>query len=154
LMGRAGSMDRDGVLRLLDERQAACRAQADRLREEAERIAGLLEACRLELDRVATAREVVASLSAVTDPGQRRATASTVDDELREFSDRALEVLAERGTPMRCRELAEAFGDDAGAARNVERVRHRMKRLVRAGRVTEPVPGVFALPGAGSTSTG
>jgi hypothetical protein len=153
-MGRAESMDRDGVLRLLDERQAACRAQADRLREEAVRIAGLLEACQLELDRVVTAREVVASLSAVTDPGQRRAAASTVGDELPEFTDRALAVLTERGTPMRCRELAEALGDDAGAARNVERVRHRMKRLARAGRVTEPAPGMFALPGVGGTSTG
>ena len=52
-------MDRDGVLRLLDERQAACRAQADRLRGEAERIAGLLAACQLELERVVTAREAV-----------------------------------------------------------------------------------------------
>jgi hypothetical protein len=153
-MGRAESMDRDGVLRLLDERQAACRAQVDRLREEAERIAGLLEACQVELDRVVTAREVVAGLFVVTDPGQRRAAASTVDDELREFSDRALAVLAERGTPMRCRELVEALGGDAGAARNVERVRQRMKRLARAGWVTEPAPGMFAPPGTGSTSTG
>jgi hypothetical protein len=153
-MGRAESVDRDGVLWLLDERQAACRAQVDRLREEAERIAGLLEACQVELERVVTAREVVAGLSAVTDPAQQRAAASTVDDELPQFTDRVLAVLAERGTPMRCRELAEALGDDAGAARNVERVRHRMKRLARAGRVTEPTPGMFALPGTGSPSTG
>lgn len=146
-------MDRDGVLRLLDERQAACRAQADRLREEAERIAGLLEACQRELERVVTAREVVAGLSAVAEPGQRRVVATTAGDE-QEFTDRALEVLAEGGAAMRCRELAEALGDDAAAARDVERVRHRMKRLVRAGRVTEPAPGMFALPGAGGPSTG
>jgi hypothetical protein len=147
-------MDRDEVLRLLDERQAACRAQADRLRDEAERIAGLLEACQLELDRVATAREVVASLSAVTDPVQQRAVAATGGDELPEFTDRALAVLTERGRAMRCRELAEALGDDAGAARGVERVRHRMKRLARVGRVTEPAPGMFALPGTGGPATG
>jgi hypothetical protein len=146
-------MDRDGVLGLLDERQAACRAQADRLREEAERIAGLLVVCQRELERVATAREVVAGLSVVADPGQRRAPAGTVDDELSEFADRALAALAERGTPMRCGELVEALGEGLGA-RNAERVRHRMKRLAGAGRVTQPGPGMFALPGAGGATTG
>lgn len=139
-------MDRDGVLRLLDERLAACRAQAERLREEAERIAGLLDTCQRELERVVTAREVVAGLSAVTGPDPRCAVASGAGDQPQEFTDRALAVLAERGTAVRCRELAEALGDDAGAARGVERVRHRMKRLARAGRVAEPAPGMFALP--------
>jgi hypothetical protein len=147
-------MDCGGVLRLLDERQAACRAQMNRLREEAERIAELLDACGLELERVATAREVVAGLSEVTDVGQSRAAVSVAGDELEEFAGRVLEVLAGRGAAMRCRELAEALGDDAGVARNVERVRHRMKRLVRAGRVSEPESGVFALAGAGGHATG
>lgn len=147
-------MDCDGALRLLDERLAACRAQADRLREEAERIAGLLDGCGRELERLVTAREVVAGLSGVAGPDPRRVVAGNAGDQPQEFTDRALAVLAERGTAMRCRELAEALGDDAGAARGVERVRHRMKRLARAGRVTEPAPGMFALPGTGSTATG
>jgi hypothetical protein len=147
-------MDRDGVLCLLDERQAVCRAQMDRLREEARRIAELLDACGLELGRVATAREVVAGLSGVTGAGRERAAVSVAEDEPEGFTDQVLAILADRGAGARCRELAEALGQDAGVARNVERVRHRMKRLVRAGRVAEPEQGMFALAGAGGHATG
>jgi hypothetical protein len=149
-----GLMDCDGVLRLLDDRQAACRAQMERLREEAERIAELLDACGLELERVSTAREVVAGLSGVTGGGQERAAVSVAEDEPEGFTDQVLAVLAGRGAGMRCRELAEALGEDAGVARKVERMRHRMKRLVRTGRIVECEPGMFTLAPTGGHATG
>ncbi|WP_127361546.1 hypothetical protein [Actinacidiphila soli] len=50
------------VLWLLAERETAFRAEADRLEAEAERIAGLLAACRKELERLVVAREVIGEL--------------------------------------------------------------------------------------------
>lgn len=50
------------VLGLLAERETAFRAEADRLEAEAERIAGLLAACRKELERLVVAREVIGEL--------------------------------------------------------------------------------------------
>ena len=90
----------------------------------------------------------------MADPGRPSAVASDAGDEFEKFSVRALAVLAERDGPLRCRELAEALGEDTGQARIVERVRHRMKRLARAGRVTESAQGLFVLPGADGPSTG
>jgi hypothetical protein len=52
-------MSRDVVLQQLDERSAAYRAEAERLRAEAERITGLLAVCEAELERLVTARQVV-----------------------------------------------------------------------------------------------
>ena len=42
----------DEVLVLLREREAACRGEAERLRGESERIAGLLRVCEEELARL------------------------------------------------------------------------------------------------------
>jgi hypothetical protein len=146
--------DRDGVLRLLDDRQGACRAQMDRLRQEAQRIAGLLDACALELERVSTAREVVAELSQATGDIQGPDPALVAQEDPDGFIDQVVAILAGRNVGMRCRELAEAFGEDPGVARNGERVRHRMKRLVRAGLVAEGEPGMFTLACAGGHATG
>lgn len=55
-------MDVGEVLQLLDEREAACRVEADRLQAEAERIGALLASCRRELERLVAAREVVGEL--------------------------------------------------------------------------------------------
>jgi hypothetical protein len=43
--------------------------------------------------------------------------------------------------------VLQALGEDPGVARNVERVRHRLKKLVRDGLVVESEPGVFTLAG-------
>lgn len=58
-------MSRDVVLQQLDERSAAYRAEAERLRAEAERITGLLAVCEAELERLVTARQGVGELPAV-----------------------------------------------------------------------------------------
>lgn len=45
------------VLGMLEEREAAARVRAEGLREEATRLAGVLEAAEIELDRRVIARE-------------------------------------------------------------------------------------------------
>lgn len=146
------------VLHLLDEREAACRAETDRLQSEAERIGALLAACRQELERLVTAREVVGEL-AVAYPAAAvvpamRADAATPGGDLEAFTKRVLAVLAERGRAVRCREVVAALGEDPSVARHVERVRHRLKKLRAVGRVAETAPGVFTLAGAVGTTSG
>ena len=57
----------DEVFVLLREREVACGGEVERLRGEAERIAGLLRVCEEELARVSTAVEVVGELPVVQD---------------------------------------------------------------------------------------
>lgn len=135
-------MDGDQILRLLAEREAAARVEWLRLEEEATQIAGLIEQCRREIERLTITREVLSGLvtgpvepvSAVPDPAPDGA-----------FADQLLTILVEAGRPLRCREVVAVMGGDPSVARHGERVRHRLKKLVTAGRVSEVEPGLFTL---------
>jgi hypothetical protein len=151
-------MDVGEVLRLLGEREAACRAEHDRLQAEVERIGGLLALCRQELERVVTARGVVGELAgaypaAVAMPA-RGAIPAAPHREVEAFGEQVLAVLAEQDRPVRCQEVVAALGQDASVARHVERVRHRLKKLRAAGRVEELAPGMFTLPRARGPANG
>ena len=144
-------MDRDQILRLLGEREAAGRAEVLRLELEAARITGLIEQCRREVDRLAIASEVLSGL--VAGPaGAVPAGRVLLPDAV--FADQLLVVLAEAGRPVRCREVVAALGEDPSVARHGERVRHRLKKLVTAGRVSEVDPGLFTLAGDSGRSAG
>jgi hypothetical protein len=135
-------MDRDQILRLLGEREAAGRAEVVRLEQEAARIGALIEECRREADRLAIAREVLSGL--VAGPvGAVPAGRDLRPDAV--FADQLLAVLTEAGRPVRCRDVVAALGEDPLVARHGERVRHRLKKLVTAGRVSEVEPGLFTL---------
>lgn len=121
-----------------------------RLEQEATRIGGLIEQCRQEVERLAIAREVLSGL--VAEPvGAVPAGQDLKPDAV--VTQQVLAVLAERG-PVRCRDVVAALGEDPLVARHVERVRHRLKKLVTAGRVTEPEPGLFTIAGDSSLSAG
>jgi len=137
-------MDRDQILGLLREREAACQAELVRLEQEATRITGLIEECRREAGRLATAREVLSSL--VGEPAGAVAAGQDLKPDA-VVTQQVLAVLAESGQPVRCRDVVAALGEDPAVARHVERVRHRLKKLVTAGRVTEPEPGLFTVAG-------
>jgi hypothetical protein len=108
------------VLRLLDEREAACRAEADRLQCEAERIGALLAVYGQELERLVTARDVVGELTvaypAAAVMPARVAGAAAPGGDVEAFTKLVLAVLAERGRPMRCREVVAALGEDPSVA--------------------------------------
>jgi hypothetical protein len=146
----------DEVLRLLGERETACRAEADRLEVEQERIAGLLADCRVELERLVVAREVVAGLTVASAVPVVVAPAGggMPGVENTEFGRRLLAVLAGHAGLMRCRDVVAALGEDPSVARHVERARHRLKKLTAAGLVAEPEPGMFTRAGGRDTATG
>jgi hypothetical protein len=135
-------VDGDQILRLLAEREAAARVEWLRLEEEAAQIAELIEQCRREIERLAITREVLSGL--VTGPVE---SMSVVPDPAPDgaFADQLLTILAEVGRPVRCREVVAVMGEDPSVARHGERVRHRLKKLVTAGRVSEVEPGLFTL---------
>lgn len=151
-------MSRDVVLQQLDERSAACRAEAERLRAEVERITGLLAVCEAELERLGTARQVVGELPAVQVavtvadlpppvPAPRTGSAGVREhgqETAASFAERVLQVLAGYAGPVRCRQVAEGLGLEI-TARNVERVRHHVKKAAAAGLVVRTPGGLFTL---------
>ena len=144
-------MDRDQILRLLAERAAACQAEVVRLEQEAARVAGLIEQRRREADRRVITREVLSGL--VGQPVEVVSAGGVVEPG-EVFADRLLAVLAEAGRPVRCRDVVAALGEDPLEARHGERVRHRLKKLAVAGRVSEVEPGLFTLAGGSGRSSG
>ncbi|MEU6321982.1 hypothetical protein [Streptomyces sp. NPDC047009] len=103
------------MLRLLREREAACRSEAERSRSEVERITALLTMREEELARISTACQVVGELprtegvtvaSAAPVPPPRRGGQSP-DTEARE---RLVAVLARYAGPVRCRQVVEDLG--------------------------------------------
>jgi hypothetical protein len=144
-------VDGDQIVRLLAEREAAARVEWLRLEEEAAQIAGLIEACRREIERLTVTREVLSGL--VTGPAEPVSAASApAPDEA--FAGQLLTILAEAGRPLRCREVVAVMGEDPSVARHGERVRHRLKKLVTAGRVREVEPGLFTLTAGSGPSPG
>lgn len=136
----------DEVLRLLGEQETMCRAEVERLEAEQARLADLLATCRVELERLVVAREVIAGLV----PAPPAAAAASAGGgvpavESTEFGQQLLAILAAHAGPMRCRQIVAALGEDPKVARHGERVRHRMKKLVAADLVIEAVPGEFTL---------
>jgi hypothetical protein len=136
---------------MLGEREAVGRAEVARLEDEAARIAGLIEECRREVDRLATAREVLAELVEEL-PGAVPAGHDLRPEPI--VVDQLLTILAEAGRPMRCRDVVTALGEDPSVARRVERIRHRLKKLATVGRVVETEPGLFTLTDDSVPSTG
>jgi hypothetical protein len=136
----------DEVLRLLSEQETMCRAEVEPLDVEQARLAGLLADCRLELERLVVAREVVAGLVAPPSVTTVASAGGGVPaGQSTEFGQQLLSILAAHAGPMRCRAIVAALGEDPRVARHGERVRHRLKKLVAADLVIEAVPGEFTL---------
>jgi hypothetical protein len=118
------------------------------LEQEAARIGALIEECRREVDRLAIASEVLSGLVTEAVPAGRDLRPDAV------FADQLLTVLADAGRPVRCRDVVAALGEDPAVARHGERVRHRLKKLVTAGRASEAEPGLFTLADDSGPSKG
>jgi hypothetical protein len=143
------------VLALLREQEAACRAEADRLRAEGERIAVVLAEREAELAEIATACRVVGRLSPasalaveIRPVASANSPAPSPRDALelswQEIAERIPGVLAKYPGAVRAGQVAADLGLEVGA-RQVERVRHALRRSA-AGGVAVAVPGgAFAL---------
>ena len=113
--------------------------------------------CETELERLVTARQVVGELPAVhvaaaADDRPALPAPRTGSAEVREhgqdaaalFAEQVLQVLGGHAGPVRCRRVAEGLGLEI-TARNVERVRQRLKKAAAAGVVVQTPGGLFTL---------
>lgn len=170
------------VLGILEERETAARVRVEGLREEAARLAGVLEAAEIELDRRVIAREELvealaasaAETTAVTEAEQETAPSpvpGSIVPPWREglpvtvlASDyqRILGVLDERQPtgqgPLKAREITVQLGLATTSAK-VEGVRSKARRLAERGWLVQETSGAFsggrrpvAVPDAGSSA--
>ena len=160
----------------LKRREAAARAEADRLRARIEELSGDLARAEEQVSRLAITREEVtrvleeppaaepppgrragprgkpgpaSPIGAVTvPPWQEGAEASVLP---RAYQD-LLEVAADAGRPLRAGEFAAATGLSTGKAK-VEGLRSKLKLLAARGWLAGEPGGLFTLPDhAGKTS--
>ncbi|MFZ3475693.1 hypothetical protein ACODT3_42010 [Streptomyces sp. 4.24] len=159
------------VLGMLEERETAARVRVEGLREEAARLAGVLEAAEIELDRRVIAREELvealaasaAETTAVTEteaeqkslpspapvpgsivPPWREGLPVTV---LAPDYQRILDVLDERQSagqgPLKAKEITVELGLQATSAK-VEGVRSKARRLAERGWLLQETSGTFS----------
>ena len=143
------------VLALLREQEAACQAEADRLRAEGERIAVVLAEREAELAEIATACRVLGRLSSASAAaGEVRPAVSasspvpsprdTGDLSWQEIAEGIPSVLAKYPGAVRAGQVAADLGLGPGA-RQVERVRHALRRSAAQGVAIAVPGGAFAL---------
>lgn len=159
------------VLGMLEERETAARVRVDGLREEVARLAGVLEAAEIELDRRVIAREELvealaasaAETTAVIEAEAERETVpspvpvpgSTVPpwrdglpvSVLAPDYPRILGVLDERQSagqgPLKAREITVELGLQTTSAK-VEGVPSKARRLAERGWLVQEASGMFS----------
>jgi hypothetical protein len=138
----------DSLLQRLEEREAAARDQVERLRAQITSLSAQLAAEEDTLSRLAVTRQTILTVLGGDDTVDAGVATPPVaaHDAIPEASQRVLDVFAAAGQPLRAKDVCQAVG--AGTdARQVERMRTRLKRLVGRGVLAEPQPGLFVIPG-------
>jgi hypothetical protein len=155
------------VLGLLEAKESAARERVEQTREEAARIAAVLEEAERALERLVIAREAVVEVlsepaaraaapvvdSAVvgavprsTVPYRREGLASTVLAPDYQCIVSVVEAEAVAGrVGIRARALTVVLGLEAVPAK-IEGVRSKARRLVERGWLAQDRPGVFSIP--------
>jgi hypothetical protein len=158
------------VLGMLEERETAARVRVEELREEVARLAGVLEAAEIELDRRVIAREELVealAASAAETTAVTEAEAETVSSPapvpgsivppwreglpvtvLTPDYQRILGVLDERQPagqgPLKAREITVQLGLETTPAK-VEGVRSKARRLAERGWLLQERSGAFSV---------
>ncbi|MBT2546648.1 hypothetical protein J7E99_39880 [Streptomyces sp. ISL-44] len=152
---------------MLEEREAAARVRLEGLREEAARLAEVLEAAEIELDRRVIAREELvealavsaAGTTAMTEAEQETACSPVPGSTVPPWRDGLpvtvlapdyqliLDVLEERRSagrgPAKAKEIAVGLGLETTPAK-VEGVRSKARRLAERGWLMQETSGMFS----------
>ncbi|MFB7600345.1 hypothetical protein [Streptomyces sp. NPDC056160] len=157
------------VLGMLEERETTARVRVEGLREEVARLAEVLEAAEIELDRRVIAREELVEALAVSAAGSAAATGTTADivsspapvpgsivppwreglpvTVLASDYQRILGVFDERQPagqgPLKAREITAVLGLETTSAK-VEGVRSKARRLAERGWLVQETSGAFS----------
>ncbi|MFG2480950.1 hypothetical protein [Streptomyces fagopyri] len=168
------------VLGMLEERETAARVRVEGLREEAVRLAGVLEAAEIELDRRVIAREELVEALAASAAGTAAVTGAKAETAcspapvagsivppwrdglpvtvLAPDYQRILSVFDERQPadqgPLKARQITVGLGLETTSAK-VEGVRSKARRLAERGWLLQETSGAFSVgrrPVAGSVA--
>lgn len=158
------------VLGMLEERETAARVRVEGLREEVARLAGVLEAAEIELDRRVIAREELVEALAASAAGTTAVTGTEAETVappppvpgsvvppwheglpvtvLAPDYQRILGVLGERRPagqgPLKAREITVRLGLETTPAK-VEGVRSKARRLAERGWLLQETSGAFSV---------
>lgn len=138
------------LLERLEERETAVRGRAEWLRAEIASLSAELAGAEETLSQLAITRETVLSLLAGDDDrgvGVASSVAVTAADDAVGVSaaDRqVLDVFSAAGGPLRAGQVCRAL-QSGTEHRQVERMRHRLKRMVGQRVLAEPEPGMFVM---------
>jgi DNA-binding helix-hairpin-helix protein with protein kinase domain len=128
------------LLERLTERECATRERVERLRGQIDALVAQLAEAENELTRLEITRETVLALAAEEEAEH------AADPVLSQPAYRHILAAFEHAADgLRARDLCQAL--DAGLEpKQIEGMRAKLKRLVGRGILSEPEPGLFALP--------
>jgi hypothetical protein len=150
------------LLERLEERAAAARSRVERLHAQIASLSAELAAEEQTLSRLTITRETVLTMLAGDDePGtgvdrDAGVAASPVVSAapavpMPAAYQQLLDVFTAAGQPLRAKQVCQALGTGT-EARQVEKTRVRLKRLVDRGVLSEPEPGMFVMADAADTA--
>jgi hypothetical protein len=132
-------VNHEQVLDLITARESTATVQAEQLREQIATLTEQLAAIDTELADLATTRNTLLRLAGTTDGGP-----PTTDPTV--ASPAYQQILAVFTTTdhsgLRAKDICRALGIGT-AAKDIEGLRAKLKRLVARGVLTEPEPGLF-----------
>jgi hypothetical protein len=128
------------ILDLIAERESAATAAATALREQITALTGQLAGVETELTELAITRTTLQRLA-----GEAEAAAAPLDATVTSGPyQQVLAVFAAATSAIRAKDVCLALEADA-SAKNVEKLRARLKRLVARQILAESEPGLFTL---------
>jgi hypothetical protein len=133
------------LLDRIDAREQALAGEAEQAQARIDEAAARLREVQQEISDLQVTRKTLLSLAA--DDGKPAAEPATPAPELpgHPAYQQILDAFAELRRPLRARDLCTAL-DLPIAAKNVESIRSKLKKLVTRGILAEPEPGLFTQP--------
>ncbi|RKE02919.1 hypothetical protein [Streptomyces sp. TLI_171] len=137
-----GELTLGAVLVRLEERERDIVAQAEQTRAQITQLTAMLDELGRAAEEVRITRKTLLELPEPTPP-----TLSAAGSELPDKAayQEILAAFSEADSPLRARAVCGATDLDL-TPNNINNVRTKLKRLAGRGILTEPEPGLFALP--------
>lgn len=132
------------LLDRIDAREQALARGADEAQAAIDEAAARLREVRQEISDLQVTRKTILSLAARGDEPAEPAAPAPVLPEHPAYQQ-IMDAFAGQRRPLRARDLCTAL-DLPIAARNIEGIRSKLKKLVSRGILAEPEPGLFTQP--------
>ena len=132
------------LLDRIDAREQALTCEAERAQAAIDEAAARLRELQQEISDLQVTRKTLLSLAARGDEPAEPAAPAPVLPEHPAYQQ-IMDAFADQRRPLRARDLCTAL-DLPIAARNIEGIRSKLKKLVSRGILAEPEPGLFTQP--------